>query len=176
MQEIHGYPVWLAETFVDPSRFAGTCYRASNWHSLGRTRGYGRVPGATPNWHYHGQPKEVYVYSLTDDCRDQLCGTAVPGSGRFERPAADEWPSTEELESLHDHLSGMEDFRHARGQRYPLPCLVTLMVAARLAGYRGITAFGQYAALLSQEQLAAVGAFWSPSKARYTAPVTSTFH
>ena len=28
---------FLAETFVDVSRFVGTCYRASNWRSLGLT-------------------------------------------------------------------------------------------------------------------------------------------
>ena len=33
-QAVHGYPVLVAETFVDPSKFAGTCYRASNWRSL----------------------------------------------------------------------------------------------------------------------------------------------
>jgi hypothetical protein len=26
-----GYPLWLLETFVDPSRFHGTIYRAANW-------------------------------------------------------------------------------------------------------------------------------------------------
>ena len=40
----------------------------------------------------------------------------------------------------------------------------------------GATAFAQFAALLSQEQLEAVGAFWSPSKQRYTAPAITTFH
>ena len=34
IQAVHGYPVFLAETFVDVSRFVGTCYRASNWRSL----------------------------------------------------------------------------------------------------------------------------------------------
>ena len=40
IQAVHGYPAHLAETFVDVSRFAGTCYRASNWRSLGLTRGF----------------------------------------------------------------------------------------------------------------------------------------
>ncbi|MCL5971504.1 MAG: DUF4338 domain-containing protein, partial [Firmicutes bacterium] len=30
-QAIHGHPVVLAETFIDPSRFRGTVYRAANW-------------------------------------------------------------------------------------------------------------------------------------------------
>ena len=35
----HGYPVFLAETFVDVSRFAGTCYRASKrLTGIARTR------------------------------------------------------------------------------------------------------------------------------------------
>ena len=40
------------------------------------------------------------------------------------------------------------------------------MIAARLAGYRGVTAFGEFAARLSQAQLRAVGAFFSPSRRR----------
>ena len=43
IQAVHGYPVFLAETFVDVSRFVGTCYRASNWRSLGLTRGFARA-------------------------------------------------------------------------------------------------------------------------------------
>ena len=31
MEAAQGHPVLVAETFVDPSRFEGTCYRASNW-------------------------------------------------------------------------------------------------------------------------------------------------
>jgi len=54
--------------------------------------------------------------------------------------------------------------------------VLAVAVAARLAGYRGATSFAQFAALLSQEQLEAVGAFWSPSKKRYTAPAITTFH
>ena len=54
--------------------------------------------------------------------------------------------------------------------------ILVIAVAARLAGYRGVNAFAQFAALLSQEQLEAVGAFWSPSKQRYTPPAITTFH
>jgi hypothetical protein len=38
----YGHPVYLAETFVDPTRFRGTCYRAANWVHLGRTTGRGK--------------------------------------------------------------------------------------------------------------------------------------
>ena len=54
--------------------------------------------------------------------------------------------------------------------------MLAIAVAARLAGYRGATSFAQFADLLSQEQLEAVGAFFSPSRQRYTAPAITTFH
>jgi hypothetical protein len=33
----------LQETFVDESRFSGTCYKAANWKLVGRTSGRGRM-------------------------------------------------------------------------------------------------------------------------------------
>jgi hypothetical protein len=41
-QQLYGHPIYFAETFVDPERFAGTCYRAANWVPLGTTTGRGK--------------------------------------------------------------------------------------------------------------------------------------
>jgi hypothetical protein len=41
-QQMYGHPVYFAETFIDPERFRGTCYRAANWILLGRTTGRGK--------------------------------------------------------------------------------------------------------------------------------------
>jgi Druantia protein DruA len=41
-ERIYGHPIWFAETFIDPDRFRGTCYRAANWILLGRTTGRGK--------------------------------------------------------------------------------------------------------------------------------------
>jgi hypothetical protein len=38
----YGHPVQYLETFVDPERFQGTCYRAANWQVLGLTTGRGK--------------------------------------------------------------------------------------------------------------------------------------
>jgi len=43
--ERFGYPLLLLETFVDPDRFHGTIYRASNWILAGATKGYRRTRG-----------------------------------------------------------------------------------------------------------------------------------
>ena len=174
MQAVHGYPVVLAETFVDPARFAGTCYRASNWRSLGLTRGYAREPGGAARWRHHGQPKELFVFELTANAAEALSQVEMPpdwhGAPRTEPMAAPR------LRSLFECLGEVPECRRARGKRYPLNTVLALAVAARVAGYRGVTAFAQFAALLGQDQLAAVGAFYSPSKQRYTAPSVTTFH
>jgi hypothetical protein len=41
-ERLYGHPVWFVETFIDPDRFRGTCYRAANWISMGRTTGRGK--------------------------------------------------------------------------------------------------------------------------------------
>ena len=172
MEAIHGYPVLLAETFVDPSRFAGTCYRAANWQRLGMTQGYSRESGGRARWRRNGRPKQVYVYPLRTDAREALCGEKEPAAwqlGDKREPMA-----APALRSLAEFLGEIPDFRKARGQRYPLSCYLAIAIAARLAGYRGVTAMGEFAALLDQDQLRAVGAFWSPSRKRYTAPAIST--
>jgi hypothetical protein len=41
-QRVYGHPVYFAETFVDRTRYRGTCYRAANWIYLGQTQGRGK--------------------------------------------------------------------------------------------------------------------------------------
>ena len=41
-QRMYCHPVYFAETFIDPGRFRGTCYRAANWQLLGLTTGRGK--------------------------------------------------------------------------------------------------------------------------------------
>jgi len=64
-----GTQLWLVETFVDPARFRGTCYRAANWHALGQTAGHGKQG---PGYVYHGATKEVYAYVLAPRFRHWL--------------------------------------------------------------------------------------------------------
>ena len=39
---IYGRPIYFLETFIDPARSRGTCYRAANWIPLGLTTGRGK--------------------------------------------------------------------------------------------------------------------------------------
>jgi SRSO17 transposase len=65
----YGQEVALLETFVDPTKFRGTCYRAANWICVGRTKGYGKT---WQGFKYHGRIKEVYVYPLSSDLSEAL--------------------------------------------------------------------------------------------------------
>lgn len=68
-ERMYGHPVYFLETFVDPQRFRGTCYRAANWIVLGRTTGRGKNDQTMrPN-----RPiKEVLGYLLRRDFRERL--------------------------------------------------------------------------------------------------------
>ena len=68
-QRLYGHPIYFLETFIDPARFRGTCYRAANWLVLGRTTGRGHNAPTTRAT----QPvKEVLGYPLTRRFRRRL--------------------------------------------------------------------------------------------------------
>ncbi len=68
-QASYGHPLYLAETFVDPNRFQGACYQASNWIYVGQTQGHAKKGN---RYHHHGQPKAIYVYPLHRNFRRKL--------------------------------------------------------------------------------------------------------
>jgi len=69
---LYGHAIYFLETFVDPARFRGTCYRAANWRVLGRTTGRGHnAPTLRPT-----RPiKAVLGYPLVTDFRARLTRT-----------------------------------------------------------------------------------------------------
>ena len=68
-QELYHHPVYLLETFIDPARFQGACYRAANWICLGLTTGRGHNAQTMAC----NQPrKELWVYPLLADFRVHL--------------------------------------------------------------------------------------------------------
>lgn len=68
--ERYAYRPVLVETFVDPTRFFGACYRAANWKSLGNSAGRST---AFPNGKVSDGPKEIFVYPLSRRWRSILC-------------------------------------------------------------------------------------------------------
>lgn len=68
-RHVWGHEVYLAESFVDRARFAGTCYRASNWRYVGESSGQAKRGN---RYRRHGHPKAVYLYPLHRRWRQEL--------------------------------------------------------------------------------------------------------
>jgi hypothetical protein len=68
-QSVYGHPIYFVETFIDPQRFAGTCYRAANWKLLGVTTGRGKD---APTRQANRSIKQVLGYALVKDFRQRL--------------------------------------------------------------------------------------------------------
>jgi len=79
----YGFEPWLLETFVDEQRHEGTCFQASNWQRIGRTKGRGRNDR---EGRCAEHVKEIYVYPLVADFRKQM--GVGPDQGRYLRPLA----------------------------------------------------------------------------------------
>jgi hypothetical protein len=86
-QQRYGYRPLLVETFVDTERFAGTCYRAANWRSVGVTAGRGRQDAGHA---YSRSVKQVLVYPLQRRARQRL-GAGEPAPA----PAPADWAEEE---------------------------------------------------------------------------------
>ena len=165
----HGHPLELAETFVDPSRFRGTCHAASNWTRLGRTKGFARSNGSYTD--PHGSPKEMFVRALRPDARGRLADPA-------DRP---EWAcravpvryAPSELRSLRDVFAGLPDSRRGQGRKHRVETVLSICALAKLSGLSGPVAAAQYAAGLGPRELRALGA-WRSAAGEWKAPSAAT--
>lgn len=174
-QACYGHQVLVVETFTDPARHQGSCYAAAGFTALGQTLGYRRNAGA---YVHHGKPKLAWARPLRrgalgilSACFDHplLC---VPSE---ERPVID--LNVVELDGpdgLLAALGRVGDPRARRGVRHRLASVLAVAAAATLAGARSFTAVGEYAAELSQEALARLGARRHPVTHRYVAPHEAT--
>ena len=65
----YGRPIELVETFVDTTRFSGTCYKAANWQRIGHTKGRSRQDRHKK---IRVPIKDIWVYPLRRDFRKRL--------------------------------------------------------------------------------------------------------
>lgn len=74
----------VAETFVQPSRYLGTSYKAANWLEIGITKGYAK---SGMSYHNSQEPKAIYLYGLNRQIRNQLLKAinSVDGGDSNER-------------------------------------------------------------------------------------------
>jgi len=155
---VYGHRVLLAETFVDATRFRGTCYRASNWLYVGDTRGFSRR-GA----HYapNGRPKHVFVYPLGPRAGERLRAPelALPPT-REEAVMVKLDVRRLPLEGrggLIELLRGLTDPRQPRGRRHSLVSIMAIAVGATMAGAQSLMAIAHWATDQSRPTLRRLG-------------------
>lgn len=149
----HGHTVLVAESFVDPERYEGTCYKAAGWISLGPTGGFAR--DYRDFYLDLEHPKQLWVRALHAQASAWLRSDSLPPelAAQVPEPPARSPYQSEKLGSLwkryHDHLT---DPRARRGKRHLLATILTIAAAATVAGERGPKGFAKFAGLLSQPQ------------------------
>lgn len=128
-----GYPLLLLETFVDPERFHGTIYRASNWILVGSTKGYRRIKGGYSE--RTQSSKWVFLQPLQRNARAQLSRPVLNAGYQTGRPRMK--LTAKQMLSLYDFFKGIDDSRRAQGKKHQLATVLSLAAAAILCGMRG---------------------------------------
>jgi hypothetical protein len=152
-QEQFGYPVRVVETFVDPLRFRGTCYKAAGWQQLGPTQGYERdwQDFYTDTRH----PKQLWVRALGEGALEQVRAPELaPALADPQGPLPPACPvSTARLDSLWECFhKQMTDPRDPRGVRHKLAGFLVLIALAVVAGCKGPHAIAEFAKSLNHGQ------------------------
>ena len=140
-----GFPLLLMETFVDPSRFTGTIYKAANWHFAGVTRGYQRIQKGYSNTIKN--PKMVFVQVLKRNTKALLSYPIL--NQRYKTGIPRMKLKAEQMKSLPYFFTDITDPRRAQGRQHRIEVVLSLATAAILCGMRGYSAIYDWANALT---------------------------
>lgn len=138
--ERFGYPLLLLETFVDPTRFSGTIYKAANWLFTGYTKGYQRTRTGYSNTIKN--PKMVFIQPVQRSARTLLACLELnklyqTGEPRMKLRA-------EHMKSLPYFFKGITDPRREQGRIHRIDVVLSMSVAAVLCGMCGYKAIADW--------------------------------
>lgn len=155
-----GFPLLMVETFVDPSRFVGTIYRAANWHFIGNTKGYQRIQNGYSNTRQTA--KLVFVQPLQRNSLHLLSASTLPqqyvtGVPRMKLTA-------EQMRSLPMFFKAIHDPRRAQGRKHHVHVVLAIAAGAILCGMRGYKAISDWAQTLSPKARERFGCYYSHRK------------
>jgi len=172
----YDHPLVLAETYIDPERFEGTCYQAANWQPIGITRGFGR--SHLDFYQLHAHPKAILVYRLHPQARHILSAPVMPPAwARYRRtPQPHDYPlSLNQTQSLLQALRPLKDPRRYKGWRHRrVASIVAIATAGLIAGNNSLIDLGTFAQALNQNQLRSLRATRCLKTGRYLAPSETT--
>lgn len=174
-QEQWGHPVLVVESFVDESRYRGTCYRACGFEAVGATAGFGRA--SRDFYQEHGQPKQLYLRELHPRARKLLRQARLPEElASYETDLAGPCPfRAPALETLLDRLSALPDSRSGHGLRHRQRFVLACAAVCTLMGACGYRAFENTTKKFTQRQLRALGCKPDEEDGKHYPPSDSTF-
>lgn len=147
-QRRYAHPIWLVETFVDPARFRGSCYRGAGWIELGQTRGFGK---RGRGYVRHGEPKTIWVRPLQ---KGAVAALRDPRPHpELRRKGRDMTLSMKDSDGLMVILRSVPEVRKARGIRHGRISILAVAICAVLSGARSYIAIGEWAGRCSQNML-----------------------
>jgi len=175
-QQRYGHPIALAETFVDPERFEGICYRAANWIEIGVTKGFGR--SRIDFYQLHDKPKAIFLHPLTPKARQILSAPIMPKAWASYEQAADvlEYPlSGQQTKSLLQALGALRDPRRYHGWLHRnVASIVAIATAAMIAGNNSYLDIAAFAKSLNHNQLRSLRASRKRKTGKCVCPSEST--
>jgi hypothetical protein len=153
----------LAETFVDPERYHGTCYKAAGWIEQGETAGCGRHGD---DWYVaHHQPKRLWLRPLFPDARERLREPLAPLAGEKKRAFGELSVPAKTAASLAEALREVIDPRRAAGRQFPLHAMLASAVLALATGARTVSDLFRFVQELTVPQRRALGFRSAPDNA-----------
>lgn len=163
-----GFPLLLLETFVDPSQFIGTIYKAANWEQVGETKGFQRIRGGYSNTRQ--TPKLVFILPLQRNTRLLLSKSVI--ANQYTTGESKMKLTADQMRSLPDFFRQIEDPRRGQARQHRLHVVLAIAAGAILCGMRGYKAIFDWADALSPKARIRFGCRWKNGK--YVVPSLST--
>ncbi len=147
-----GYKPLLAETFTDIEAFEGTCYKASGWTVLGKTKGYSRdrADFFVPN----DRPKKLWVRELRKDATALLRAPELPAEYAKGTKSCDDGVMplrSNQIRSLHECLCSVPDPR-AGNTTFHIGAVLSIVAMAILSGHRNLASIVRFAERMTMPQ------------------------
>jgi hypothetical protein len=147
----------MAETFTDIEAFSGTCYKASGWMPLGRTKCFSRH---RPDFFIpNDRPKKLWVRLLHRDAVSLLRAHSLPGEyagGARSDDAGTSPLKTKEANSLYWALREVTDPRTSN-KSYHSGSVLAITAMAVFSGHRNISEIYRFGKRMSRHHCKAVG-------------------
>ena len=167
-QKRYGHSVLMTETFVDPARHSGSCYRAQGWELVGLSKGFSKIPHV--GYSKHGLGKLIFVKPLSSWARTAL-GGSCPHPALFENPHSfRRYPMIDTnlvplfgRGGLVELCGNLPDGRSRFGKRYPTAGLTAACALATMSGARTFKGISLWVQALPTKTLADLKLWRAPS-------------